>query len=498
MTKVSVVMPVYNASKFLNASITSILDQTLEDLELICVDDGSTDNSLDILNSFKEKDSRVKVISREHKGGGSARNYGMRELSGEYLYFMDADDILDLNAFNDFYNICSQKNLDFVVFKANNYGVEKDHYFETDYQNMKSVSDIVQNNVFDFNDLGGVIFDFNVAPWCKFYNMEFIKSTGAKFREYTKFHDNHFFWDIIFKAKRIYFLNEFYYTRKRYDDSLTSTGDYNHIDIIDDVNDTITLFIKHAKLERYKHELYNLKITWITDRYNQINDKFKKQFLKEMKKDYENIKDTEFPNILNTTEKLIFDSVLISKDYKEFDSLIRFYTIINENKPLNEKIPKLKSWFDSLKREYHSLAFKTLQKYFKENSHQIDSQNSVFYKNIINSNNTQEYYANDKISNIESKFSQLSQEEIQKEITTLLNDYKNDLITLENQKIEISNLNNKNKKYNTIINKNTIEISKLKSDNEYLLKKNDYQNLNPKDKNIFKKLFSKNKYIKPK
>ena len=102
MTKVSVVMPVYNAARFLDESVNSILNQTLDDLELICVDDGSTDDSLSILNDFASKDDRVKVFSLDHQGGGNARNYGLTQITGEYLFCMDADDTLDLNAFEDF------------------------------------------------------------------------------------------------------------------------------------------------------------------------------------------------------------------------------------------------------------------------------------------------------------------------------------------------------------------------------------------------------------
>ena len=183
MPKVSVVMPVYNASRFLNDSINSILNQTLDDLELICVDDGSTDESLDILNNFKDNDSRVKVFSLKHQGGGNARNYGLEKITGEYLFCMDADDILNLNAFEDFYKIAREKELDFLVFKAINYGVEKDHYFETEYQNMTGIYNKVKDNVFSYKDLGNLLFDFNVSPWCKFYNADFIKSTKAIFRD---------------------------------------------------------------------------------------------------------------------------------------------------------------------------------------------------------------------------------------------------------------------------------------------------------------------------
>lgn len=96
MTKVSVIMPVYNCENFLKDSIESILNQTLSDLELICVDDGSSDNSLKILKDYERRDSRVKVFALDHRGGGDARNFALNHICGEYLYFMDADDILDV------------------------------------------------------------------------------------------------------------------------------------------------------------------------------------------------------------------------------------------------------------------------------------------------------------------------------------------------------------------------------------------------------------------
>lgn len=343
MVKVSVVMPVYNKEKFLNDSVSSILNQSMDDLELICVDDGSDDRSLDILNEFAEKDNRVKVFALKHLGGGNARNYGLKHVDGEYLYMMDADDILDLNAFEDFYPICKKKNLDFLVFKAINYGVEKAHYFETEYQNMTAISKLVKDNVFNYKDLGDLLFDFNVSPWCKFYNAEFIRNTGARFREKSKFHDNQFFWDMIFQAERIYFVDEFYYTRNRYDGSLTASGDSGHVDMIGVANDIIKLFIKHDKLNDYKEKLYNLKITWITDRYNQVKTESTKEvFFAKMKEDYENLKGSDFEEALDEKSKFIFNCAIISDSCEDFDLLRQYGEKYNsdEIRKLNSKISK--------------------------------------------------------------------------------------------------------------------------------------------------------------
>ena len=97
MAKVSVILPVYNAGKYLHQCMDSIVNQTLKDIEIICVDDGSSDNSLEILRQYAEKDERVKVIAQANGGAGAARNNGLRAATGEYLSFLDSDDFFELD-----------------------------------------------------------------------------------------------------------------------------------------------------------------------------------------------------------------------------------------------------------------------------------------------------------------------------------------------------------------------------------------------------------------
>lgn len=494
MTKVSVVMPVYNASCFLNDSINSILNQTLDDLELICVDDGSTDDSLDILNGFKDKDSRVKVFSLKHQGGGNARNYGLEKITGEYLFCMDADDILDLNAFEDFYKIAQEKELDFIVFKAINYGVEKDHYFETEYQNMGRIYDKVKDNVFSYKDLGDLLFDFNVSPWCKFYNTEFIKSTNAKFRENSKFHDNNFFWSIIFKAKRIYFIDEFYYTRKRYDQSLTASSNASHSDMINVTNDIIMIFRNQGRLETYKNDLINLKIIWITDRYNQVRDNnAKKEYFSKMKDDYGKLMS---PELLDNTNRFIYDSVLYSNDFKEFDKLKRYYQIFHENKSFSDKISKYEEWFEGLTEDLQSFSLKTLQNNFKsENKDGLNENQLIFYQNILDSNDSYTYQVIKEITNLKIDFNNYKENpesvNFENSLNELLNRYKKDsqkFMELENNYDDLK-LKDSNKA--TIIKYNTAKIDHLKSKNEYLVKKNDYVINEYKNRSIINRIFSR-------
>lgn len=91
---ISVIVPVYNAQKYLPMCLNSILAQTFKDFEVICVDDGSTDNSLTVLQEYAAKDKRIKVIHQENQGVSVARNYGMQKATGNYIYFMDSDDFI--------------------------------------------------------------------------------------------------------------------------------------------------------------------------------------------------------------------------------------------------------------------------------------------------------------------------------------------------------------------------------------------------------------------
>ena len=382
--KVSCVMPVYNCEDFLVDSINSILNQTLTDLELICVDDGSTDTSLEILRDFEKKDSRVKVFSLNHEGGGNARNFALKHVRGEYLYLMDADDILELNAFDDFYSISKSKNLDFLVFKAKKHDVETDEYFETDYYNMHALSSFVKDEVFNFKDIGDLIFNFNVTPWCKFYNTGFIINSGAKFRENSKFHDNTFFWDIIFQAKRIQFLDEFYYTQNIHSKSLIESGNERHIDSIYVANDIIDLFIKHGQFDRFKVNLYNNKVYHNIRRYDEIQDEFKELYFTELKNDFKLLKCTDFRNTLNEHYKFIFDCVLIARNHNDFNQLRKFSNEFTNNQT-DDKLKNYKKWYDSLEHEY--------QQFFWDNPKSLGIYNYLVSV-IVPTYNSEEYIDN--------------------------------------------------------------------------------------------------------
>lgn len=323
MVKVSVIMPVFNGEDYLAESIGCILSQSLDDLELICVDDGSVDDSLNILRDFEAKDKRVHVYHQENKGGGAARNLALEYACGEYLYFMDADDMLKDGALERLYDLCSQKELDFIIFKAINYDEDTDKYYETPDYSMAKIAEFAKDNVFGFDDLGDLIFNITVTPWSKFYNLDFVKSTEAQFAEGLIFHDNVFFWEVLFNAERMYFLDEFIYIRRRHSTSSTGAGDKRYANIITIINMNISLFFKYNQFEKFKEILYNKKIFWIYMRYEKIQDKFKQFFFDEMKKDFSKMltheRHDEFIKSLEAKNRAIFENCISSESIADFD-----------------------------------------------------------------------------------------------------------------------------------------------------------------------------------
>ena len=113
--KVSVIIPVYNTEKYLRECLDSVVNQTLRDIEIICVDDGSTDASPEILRKYAEKDSRVQVFTQEKSNAGAARNVGLSKAAGEYLAFLDSDDYYELSMLEHMLACAQERAADVVV-----------------------------------------------------------------------------------------------------------------------------------------------------------------------------------------------------------------------------------------------------------------------------------------------------------------------------------------------------------------------------------------------
>lgn len=168
--KISVIVPVYNTSKFLKKCLDSILDQSLKEIEIIIVNDGSTDNSLEIIKTYYEKDKRIKVINQKNMGLSGARNSGIKLAKGEYILHIDSDDWIEKDYLKDMYELAKKEGADIVI---------SDFYMDYMGRKIEYIIDQEKNSILDKEECLNRIFYLNSYPavWNKLFKRElYIKN----------------------------------------------------------------------------------------------------------------------------------------------------------------------------------------------------------------------------------------------------------------------------------------------------------------------------------
>lgn len=226
LVAVTVVIPVYNTEKYLDECLQSIQSQTLRDWEAICVDDGSRDNSLQILRSYANSDPRIRVIQCiEHRNPAYCRNRGMEKASGKYVYFLDSDDKLDPRALERLREVAETNELDAVFFNS-------EQIFETErlHQLYKNTFWHRRDHVYEGVMKGEHFFwisalqkDYSPSVWLQFWKREFLVEHGISFYEQIPYQEDELFTlQAILLAKRVRCINETYHVYRRRENSITA------------------------------------------------------------------------------------------------------------------------------------------------------------------------------------------------------------------------------------------------------------------------------------
>lgn len=178
MVKVSVIIPVYNTEKYLEKCLNTIINQTLKDIEIICVDDGSSDRSLDILHEYEQKDERIIVLTQKNLHAGVARNTGLSIAKGEYLSFLDSDDWFELNMLEEMYNKAEEDKSDIVVCGWKSYNNVTGSIIRTATIDQK----FVEKSPFNPKDFSDDLFSVAYSnPWTKLFRRSFFIENNLKF-----------------------------------------------------------------------------------------------------------------------------------------------------------------------------------------------------------------------------------------------------------------------------------------------------------------------------
>lgn len=226
MTKLSIIVPVYNVEKYLPKCLESLIKQTLKDIEIICVNDGSMDNSLAILKEFASKDSRIRIIDNQHQGVAKTRNTGIEQSTGEYIGFVDSDDYIDIDFFEKLYNSATKSNSDIAIASI----LKHKNFFNI--YNAKYTKEETAITIHDKIKLCEDKKHFFFYAWNKIYHSGFIKENNIKFSE------GQIYEVVMFAIKALYYSNKIisvYGTKYHYiehENSLTKykdkTGEKEH------------------------------------------------------------------------------------------------------------------------------------------------------------------------------------------------------------------------------------------------------------------------------
>ena len=228
---VSIIMPVYNTEKYLREALDSVLGQTMTDIEVLCVDDGSTDSSLEILHEYAAKDPRVTVYTQDHQFAGAARNLGIKHAAGKYLLFLDSDDIFPPDLAAKSFARAEETNADILIFGGENYYEDTG---ERSPQPQLCRPELCPGDVFSASDCPNAIFFITTPGPCnKIFRREFVVEEGLEFQSTRSCNDIAFVFTAIACAKRITTLNEPLFTYRQHSASLQHTLNRNPLAFYD-------------------------------------------------------------------------------------------------------------------------------------------------------------------------------------------------------------------------------------------------------------------------
>lgn len=203
--KVSIIIPVYNVEKYLEQCLDSIINQNLKNIEIICINDGSTDNSLKILKKYAKKDNRIIILSQTNLGAGAARNRGLAVAKGEYLSFLDADDFFYENMLSEAVHKLETSQSDIAVFEVDLYDNKIQKIIPDTWVVKKDK--IPSQNPFCYKDCLDYIFTCShTCAWNKLFKADFIKKHKLVFQEIHNNNDLYFVCMALSLASKIIYI----------------------------------------------------------------------------------------------------------------------------------------------------------------------------------------------------------------------------------------------------------------------------------------------------
>ena len=321
--KVSIIIPIYNAENYLKQCLDSIIDQTLEEIEIICVNDGSTDHSSQILEEYSQKDQRIKIINNENNGPGASRKIGLNYATGDFITFVDCDDWVKLDTYEKLYKNGVSNKSDIVILNPTRYDESNDEFI---YMEGFDIAKYLDDNNIDFNnfvfnykDIKPFVLNRSFSAWSKLYKAEFLNGyDDFYFPKNIFYEDVPFHVQVLLRAKRISFCKEelYCYRISRFnsmlDISLRSKNVFDIFIIVDKVKE---ILIENNKLRELELEFNLFVIRQLSQWLEKCHNNYKQEFFEKTKNHFESINlKNDFDNKLS----IKYENIINSDTYKEF------------------------------------------------------------------------------------------------------------------------------------------------------------------------------------
>ena len=338
MAKVSILVPVYNVEKYLRKCLDSLVNQTLKDIEIICINDGSTDLSKAILEEYQNKDKRIKVINKQNTGYGDSMNIGLNEATGEYIGILESDDFAEINMFEQLYKIA--KKFDCEVVKSDWY----DYWTEKNESRKSGKIPAGKANRITNAQIDKSLLKILPAIWSAIYKREFLEKNQIRFlpTKGASYQDTSFKFKVFLTATKVV-LTTNAYVHYRQDNINSSINSRGKVYCICDEYDEVEKFLSaHPDLkEEFQEYIYTIQYKAYAYNMTRIDEKFVKDFIMRFAERFKTIyktnvlreyffskvKKTEFLSLINDQNKFykIYQKKMsrqrINKNRKKFFSI---------------------------------------------------------------------------------------------------------------------------------------------------------------------------------
>lgn len=337
---VSVIIPIYNVEKYVDECLSSVINQTFKNIEIICIDDCSTDSSMDIVEKYADNDNRIKIIrNKQNMGQGISRNKAIDIARGKYILFVDSDDWMDADTIEYIYEKAKNDDLDLLLFKSKVFNDYTQKYIDSGWYSMKELDSFI-DKTFNHWDLdANILFKIPVVPSGKLISKNLVDTYNLRFKENSIYEDNLFFYRCIFNAEHVSVIDKAFYHHRIRPNSTMDSYDERTIDIIGVRDDILNMILSDNRLfSKYHEAYYNFMIHSLIRGFSRIDPEYKnkyfsclKDFITKCILEYDLSND--FRNCLDKNNSEFYDLVVLSIN-SDNKKIIELQNSIDLNNPI--------------------------------------------------------------------------------------------------------------------------------------------------------------------